>query len=75
MRSLHLTRKSSLLSRSGRDVVVGAVAEGDGTDAGVGHQPLHRADEVVEALLQVVDDELHAAGGVDDQGNVEPLLA
>ena len=41
----------------------------------VGHQALHGEDEVVEPTLQVVDDVLHAAGGVDDERDVEADLA
>src|SRR5919198_384943 len=62
------------LPRAAGRVAVVAVAVGDRADARRRHQALHGGCEVVHAPLQVVDHVLHAAGRVDDEGDVEPDL-
>ena len=60
------------LPRRRGGLAVVAVAEGDGADPRRRHQPLERRGHVLEMLLQIVDDHLHAAGGVDHDRDVEP---
>src|SRR5262249_56796558 len=63
------------LARRGRDVVVVTITVRDGADARRRHEALHGDDQVVQPALQVVDHHLHAAGGVDDDRDVEADLA
>ena len=57
------------------DVVVALVAVDDDADAARRHHALDRGDQLRQLRLHVVDDELHAVGRVDDQGDVEADLA
>src|SRR5205807_4617429 len=63
------------LARPGRALSLVAVAVGDRADACGRYQALQRGRQVVHAPLQVVDDALHAARRVDDDGDVDADLA
>src|SRR5262249_17951554 len=62
------------LTRGGRRPVV-AVAVGDGADRRRRDESLHGEDQVVEPMLDLVDDVLHAPRRVDHDGDVEADLA
>src|SRR5262245_4364863 len=63
------------LTRGGRRLAVVAVAVGDGADPRRRDESLHGEDQVVEPMLDLVDDVLHAPRRVDDDGDVEADLA